>query len=167
MTDSLKYEIKRLGAEDLELMEEILDLFGEEFEEKETYGANRPGKDYMDGLLGRGSFIALAAVSNERVIGALCAYEFKKFEQERSEIYIYDLAVAKEFRRKGVATALINAVQPIAREMGAWVIFIQAEWDDEAPVALYTKLGKKENIHHFDIPVKLIRDHMINKPQKA
>ena len=154
MTDPLDYEIKRLGAPDLGLMDKLLDLFGEEFDEKEIYGGNRPSTGYMTELLSSSSFIALAALSGERVIGGLCAYEFKKFEQERSEIYIYDLAVGKEFRRKGVATSLINAVQPIAREMGAWVIIIQSEWNDEAPVALYTKLGKKENIHSFDIPVK-------------
>lgn len=158
MTDSLKYEIKRLGAHDLQLMDKVLDLFGEEFEEKEMYGGNRPSTGYMTGLLSSSSFIALTALSDQRVIGGLCAYELKKFEQERSEIYIYDLAVAKKFRRKGVATALINAVQPIAREMGAWVIIIQSDWDDEAPVALYTKLGKKENIHSFDIPVKRNRE---------
>ena len=42
------------------------------------------------------------------MVGALAAYELLKFEAERSEIYIYDLAVLEEFRRRGIATALIE-----------------------------------------------------------
>jgi len=33
------------------------------------------------------------------VVGALAAYELKRFEQEHSEIYIYDLAVGSEQQR--------------------------------------------------------------------
>jgi aminoglycoside 3-N-acetyltransferase I len=48
------------------------------------------------------------------VVCGLAAYELKKFEQERSEIYIYDLAVASEHRREGIATALIEKLKEIA-----------------------------------------------------
>jgi len=54
-------------------------------------------------------FIVIVArtgpLSNE-VVGGLAAYELQKFERDRREIHIYDLAVAKEHRRKGVATGL-------------------------------------------------------------
>jgi aminoglycoside 3-N-acetyltransferase I len=53
------------------------------------------------------------------VVGGLAAYELKKFEQERSEIYIYDLAVREEHRRQGIATALIGELKAIARRRGA------------------------------------------------
>jgi aminoglycoside 3-N-acetyltransferase I len=52
----------------------------------------------------------------------LAAYVLKKFEQERTEIYIYDLAVGEKYRRRGIATGLINKLREIAREIGAWVI---------------------------------------------
>jgi aminoglycoside 3-N-acetyltransferase I len=42
----------------------------------------------------RSSFIAVVAFKGGDAVGGLAAYELKKFEQERSEIYIYDLAVA-------------------------------------------------------------------------
>jgi len=41
------------------------------------------------------SFIAVAAMEGDAVIGGIAAYELRKFEQQRSEIYIYDLAVAE------------------------------------------------------------------------
>ena len=87
--------------------------------------------------------------------GALCAYELHKFEQERSEIYIYDLAVATTHRRRGIATALIGKLQEISAARDAWVIFVQADTqpEDGPAIALYNRLGIREEVLHFDIPV--------------
>jgi aminoglycoside 3-N-acetyltransferase I len=77
-----------------------------------------------------------------------------KLEQTRSEIYIYDLAVAKEHRRKGTATALIGQLRHIARACGAWIVYVQADYGDEPAIALYSKLGKREDVMHFDIAIE-------------
>jgi aminoglycoside 3-N-acetyltransferase I len=58
------------------------------------------------------------------------------------------------FRRQGIATGLINALKPIAKNMGAWVIFVQADYVDEPAIKLYDSLGEKEEVLHFDIPVQ-------------
>lgn len=149
------YKIHQISQDDLVLMNALLEMFGEVFNEKETYVGNQPTDDYMRQLLGSDYFIALAAVSDEQTVGGLAAYELKKFEQERSEIYVYDLAVSAAHRRQGVATALIQELKVIAAERGAYVIFIQADTgpEDEAAIALYSKLGIKENVLHFDISV--------------
>lgn len=115
-----------------------------------------PDEDYLRRLLGSDTFIALAALKRDEVIGGIAAYELKKFEQPRSEIYIYDLAVAAAHRREGIATALIEKLKEVAVERGAWVIFVQADTgvEDEPAIALYTKLGRREDVLHFDIAVK-------------
>lgn len=87
-------------------------------------------------------------------MGCIAAYELKKFEQERSEIYIYDLAVAAAHRREGIATALITKLQKIAAARGVYVIFVQADLSDAPAIALYTKLGTREDVLHFDIPIR-------------
>jgi aminoglycoside 3-N-acetyltransferase I len=79
-------------------MEELLAVFGEAFEEVDRYSSSRPSHTYLKRLLNSDYFIALAALKNRSVVGGLVAYELQKFEQERSEIYIYDLAVAAEHR---------------------------------------------------------------------
>ena len=150
----MKFEIINLIPEDYALMNDALDCFGEVFNENETYSSKRPSKEYLKDLISGDSFICLVAVSGSSVLGALAAYELKKFEQERSEIYIYDLAVYKKFRRKGVATALIKSLRPIAEERGSWVIYVQADYVDEPAIKLYSKLGVKEEVLHFDIPIK-------------
>ncbi len=146
--------ISHLGAESLEQMDALLDCFGEAFEEPDTYGANRPDADYLQALLSDPNFIALAAMDGEQVVGGLAAYVLRKFEQARSEVYIYDLAVQESHRRQGVATALIEALKPIARAQGAWVIFVQADHGDDPAIALYESLGEREEVLHFDIPVR-------------
>ena len=95
--------------------------------------------------------IVLVALIKDRVVGGLVAYELEKFEQPRSEIYIYDLAVDERWRRQGVATALIYELRRIARDRGAWVIFVQGDYGDDPALALYDKLGTREEVLHFDI----------------
>ena len=48
--------------------------------------------------IGKNHFIALVALDGNKVVGGLAAYVLDKFEQERKEIYIYDLAVSKDHR---------------------------------------------------------------------
>lgn len=146
--------MRMLRADDAALMDSLLTMFGEAFDEVETYSAARPGRAYLESLLGSRHFIALAALQGDDIVGGIAAYELPKFEQERSEIYIYDLAVAAKHRREGIATALIQETRRIAKERGAYVIFVQADHGDAPAIALYTKLGMREDVLHFDIAVK-------------
>jgi aminoglycoside 3-N-acetyltransferase I len=134
-------------------MQGVLDLFALAFEDPVSYSQNRPSGDYLERLLAKDSFIALAASEGDQVVGALVAYTLEKFEQERSEIYIYDLAVAETHRRQGIATAMIEHLKEIAQTRGAWVIYVQADYGDDPAVALHSKLGQREDVMHFDIPL--------------
>jgi len=145
--------LRALTPGDIDLMRALLMMFAEAFNDAATYNENRPGLNYLKRLLGRDHFIALAAIEGGQVVGGLVAYELQKFEQERSEIYIYDLAVAASHRRQGIATALILELQKIGASRGAYVIFVQADLGDAPAIALYTRLGARENVLHFDIPV--------------
>lgn len=149
----MSFEVRRITPEEVGMMNDLLSVFADAFDDPEHYNSNRPRADYLRGLLGDPTFIALAAVEKGRVAGGLAAYVLRKFEQERSEIYIYDLAVAEDHRRKGIATALIEELRRIALTIGAWVIYVQADTtpDDEPAIALYTKLGTREEVLHFDI----------------
>jgi aminoglycoside 3-N-acetyltransferase I len=151
----LSLHIRQVPPNDVALMEALSATFGEAFDDVDTYTGNRPSPDYLRRLLGSDYFIAVAAIENDEVVGGIVAYELRKFEQERNEIYIYDLAVAAAHRRQGIATALIEELKKIAAIRGAYVIFVQADTDavDEPAIALYTKLGTREDVFHFDIAV--------------
>jgi ribosomal protein S18 acetylase RimI-like enzyme len=145
------YRVHILGPDDIDTMRGMLTLFGEAFADTETYGRAPPGTAYLEALLGRDTFIAIAALESDVVVGGLAAYVLPKFEQERSEIYIYDLAVGEAHRRQGIATALIAELQRVGATRGAYVIYVQADYGDDAAIALYTKLGTREDVMHFDI----------------
>lgn len=151
MSDDIDY--RRLRSDGLAVMREMLSMFGRAFDDVTTYGAHPPDDAYLEELLAGDTFIAVAAIRGGHVIGGLAAYVLPKFEQARREIYIYDLAVAESHRRRGVATGLIETVKRIGRELGAYVIFVQADYVDAPAVALYSKLGVREEVLHFDIDV--------------
>jgi aminoglycoside 3-N-acetyltransferase I len=143
--------VRRLAQGEAPLFHQLNDLFGAAFGDAGTYQAARPTTAYLERLLEKEHIIPLVALAHGRIIGGLVAYELDKFEQDRREIYIYDLAVHEEYRRQGVATALIRHLRQIASQRGAWVIYVQADYGDEAAIALYTKLGHREDVLHFDI----------------
>jgi aminoglycoside 3-N-acetyltransferase I len=147
------FSCTQLFPRDLATMHALLAVFGEAFNEPETYQGAVPSEAYLTGLLAQPHFIAVAALAGDEVIGGLAAYELQKFESARTEIYIYDLAVREAHRRKGVATALIRTLQRIAKERGAYVIFVQADPGDDPAIRLYESLGTREDVHHFDIRV--------------
>ncbi|MGL4400363.1 MAG: AAC(3)-I family aminoglycoside N-acetyltransferase [Luteolibacter sp.] len=146
------FSICRLTPKDVPQLEGMLTTFGEAFDDVRTYSCARPSARYLEGLLGSDSFIAIAALECDEVVAGLAAYELRKFEQERSEIYIYDLAVAAEHRRRGIATALIRELQRVATERSAYVIYVQADLSDPPAIALYSKFGVREDVLHFGIP---------------
>ncbi|MEM8839198.1 MAG: AAC(3)-I family aminoglycoside N-acetyltransferase [Pseudomonadota bacterium] len=144
-------EIRRLAEGDVPTFRKLNRLFADCFEDHETYVNNAPPDTHLAGLLEKETIIPIVALTDDKVVGGLVAYELEKFEQERREFYIYDLAVDERFRRQGIATGMIEEIQAIARERQAWIVYVQADYVDEPAVALYTKLGRREDVLHFDI----------------
>ena len=149
MTEAL--QVRVLDPGDLGPMREMLRLFGREFDDAERYSALQPEDAYLTRLLARDTFLAVAAVLGGRVVGGLAGYILPKFEQSRSEFYIYDLAVDADHRRQGIATAMIGRLKREAARLGVYVIYVQADYGDDPAIALYTKLGSREEVLHFDI----------------
>lgn len=147
------YSLRRLGADDVGLARLLNAMFGAAFGEPDTYEGEPPSEAYLAELLAKDHVVALAALADGEVAGGLFAYELDKLERARREIYIYDLAVAEPHRRRGIATALIERCRRIAAERGAWVVYVQADYEDGPAVALYEKLGRREEVLHFDIAV--------------
>jgi aminoglycoside 3-N-acetyltransferase I len=148
---STKIDIRILAENDVSQLRAMLSMFGRAFGEPATYDSRQPDDAYLRRLLASSTFVAIAAIAETEIVGGLAGYVLPKFEQARSEFYIYDLAVAESHRRLGLATAMINRLRQHASELGIYVIFVQADYGDEPAIALYTKLGLREEVLHFDI----------------
>ena len=145
--------IQRLTIHDIGHVRSLNALFGRTFADPESYGSRPPSDAYLRRLLAKEHVIALVALIDGSVVGGLVAYELDKFEQERREIYIYDLAVTEAHRRQGIALGLIARLREIAAHRDAWVIYVQADYGDAPAIALYAKLGVREDVMHYDISV--------------
>jgi aminoglycoside 3-N-acetyltransferase I len=154
MSTTSYFDVQYLVASDIGLLRALLTVFGDAFGEKETYTGSPSSDGYLRDLLGGEDFIALVAIRGDDVVGGLTAYVLRKFEQERNEVYIYDLAVASQHRRRGIATGLIEQLKFIAKARRAHVIYVQADPGDEPAIALYAKIGVREDVLHFDIAVE-------------
>lgn len=147
-------DIRRLTGSDVPAMRKLLAMFAEAFEDPGSYESRPPSDRYLESFLDRADVIVLTTFGETgAAVGGLVAYVLTKFEQERSEIYIYDLAVAQPHRRRGIATRLLYELRRIAGELGAYVVFVQVDPADGPAVALYESLGTREDVFHFDILV--------------
>jgi aminoglycoside 3-N-acetyltransferase I len=144
---------KKLTKSDLPLLRSLNEVFAEAFADSETHLSKKPSDEYLKGLLSKDHFIAMIALREKEVVGGLVAYVLEKYEQERSEVYIYDLAVAEKHRRQAIARTLIQELKPVAKGLGAYVIFVQADPEDTPAIRLYESMGIKEAPFHFDILV--------------
>jgi aminoglycoside 3-N-acetyltransferase I len=151
--DLMPARIRRLRPGDEAGLRELNALFAKAFDDAASYASAPPAKAWLARILALDHVIVLVARSGAQITGGLVAYELEKFEQERREIYIYDLAVDEAHRRKGIATALIGFLKALAEERGAYVIYVQADRGDPPAIALYEKLGIREDVLHFDIAV--------------
>lgn len=149
----MPFTVRRLSQHDVGDMRALNALFGQVFGDPDSYAGAPPDAAYLAALLAKPHVIAVVAETEGAVIGGLVGYVLDKFEQARSELYIYDLAVREDRRRQGVATALIDEVRQVGATMGAWVVYVQADYGDDPAVALYSKLGVREDVMHFDIAV--------------
>jgi aminoglycoside 3-N-acetyltransferase I len=110
----------------------MANVFGEEAEEL--------ADDYIDSLLARGDFWAIAAISEEEVVGGLTAHTLPMTRAASSEIFIYDLAVRKDLQRRGIGRDLVRALCDEAAALGILTVFVPVDRDDVHALDFYRAL---------------------------
>ncbi|HEV8693453.1 MAG TPA: AAC(3)-I family aminoglycoside N-acetyltransferase [Lysobacter sp.] len=145
--------IHRLTSDDVGLLRQLNAVFAVAFGDTHSYADAPADDDYCRQTLSKEHVIVLVSLAGTTVVGGLVAYELDKLERARREIYIYDLAVAESHCRQGIATQLIERLRAIAQQRSAWVVFVQADRGDGPAIALYEKLGVREEVLHFDLDV--------------
>ena len=58
-----------------------------------------------------------------------------------SEMFLYELGVDDEFRGRGIATALVNALAERARERGCYGMWVLTDRENAAAMAAYRRAG--------------------------
>jgi aminoglycoside 3-N-acetyltransferase I len=140
-SDPLELRTRRLSQADREQARALFLLMAEVFEEPGEEPGEPLGDAYLDRLLSRPDFWAIAALAGDELVGGLTAHTLMMTRTESSEIFIYDIAVRPEHQRKGVGRQLMDALRVAAAAVGIDDIFVPADNDDTHALDFYRALG--------------------------
>ncbi|TXN37642.1 GNAT family N-acetyltransferase [Flagellimonas hymeniacidonis] len=141
-------QVLRLNENKLELLIKLVNLFNEVFSEYYTVAS----KKHLKRLLQKPEFYAIVAVKNDAIIGGFTAYEFQKYYTDKSELYIYDIAVKKAFQNQSVGKKLINYLKN--NSPGVETIFVDAHSEDIQAVKFYESVfGPSEKVDHYTFDI--------------
>jgi aminoglycoside 3-N-acetyltransferase I len=127
----------RLKPGDRDLARELFSLMAAAFEVE----CGALGDAYVDRLLAREDFWAIAAFDGEQIIGGVTAHTLPMTRDESSEVFLYDIAVRSEHRRKGVGRRLVADLRERAAASGIGVMFVPADDEDVHALDFYRALG--------------------------
>jgi len=83
----------------------------------------------------------LVAVEGERALGYLFAYELQRPDREQSMMFLYDITVLDEYRKKGVGTALVEQLKALCSNKYIMKMFVPTSRSNIPAVSLYQKTG--------------------------
>ncbi|GAB3268004.1 GNAT family N-acetyltransferase [Sinomonas notoginsengisoli] len=89
-----------------------------------------------------GHHLLLAEDADGRAVGFVSGVE-TSHPDKGTEMFLYELAVAPDWRRRGVASHLVNALAEIARELGCYGMWTGTEPGNEAALATYLSTGAR------------------------
>ena len=140
-------EIKRLNQSDLQFFKSLIDLFNIVFEEDRS---NIGNDGNLAGLLGNTQFLVMAALAEQEVVGGLTAYELPMYYADRSEVFVYDMAIKPEYQRMGIGKELIRSLKAECSRKGVREFFVLAHEEDEHAIEFYRSTGgKSERVVNF------------------
>jgi len=86
------------------------------------------------------SHVMMVAMAGERVIGQ-CAAVVHRHPDKATELYIDEIGVAPEFKRKGVARRLLEGMLALGKALGCGEAWVGTESDNQPARGLYEKQG--------------------------
>ena len=106
--------------------------------------------EYVDRLLSSSSFWAVAAFDGDRVVGGITAHTIPMTRSQSAELFIYDLAVHEDVRRRGVGARLVAALRAYAADAGISEVFVPADDDDAHALEFYrAQAGRESRVRFF------------------
>lgn len=143
----LPFQIKRLTSKDVLLFQELVVLFQSVFEVENIQSLPH---DKLNNLLEKPNFSEHVALLEKQVIGGLTAYELPMYYGDYTEMFIYDIAIAPAFQRKGVGKQLIENLKEYCSQNGIKEMFVPVHEEDIDALHFYQSTGgKAEKVVHF------------------
>ena len=133
--------IRRLVTGDRELARATFEMMADVFEER-----TRPlPDDYVDGLLARADFWALAAIDDEEPVGGITAHVLPMTRSPSRELFVYDVAVREDRQRRGIGRAMLVELCAQAGRDGIASVFVAVADEDVHAMDFYRAVGGAES----------------------
>lgn len=120
--------VRALSVDDEGLLRDVADLFDHPLDPAAARAYLADERHHL-----------LVAFVDDRPVGFVTAVELLHPDKPRPEMFLYELGVAEELRRRGVGTALVAALVDLCHRRGCGELFVLTEPSNEAAVALYAK----------------------------
>lgn len=131
-------EYRKLAIGDESSFSKLVLLFNKEFESPDLNYVNDKN---IRSLIAKPDFICFVAFIGDEVVGGLTGYELLMYDQEGSSMYLYDLAVDKNYQRRGIGSNLVGELMDYCRSKDIKDLFVQANVEDQHAVEFYNKIG--------------------------
>ena len=133
--------IRRLVAGDRELARATFSMMAAVFEEP-----TRPlSDDYVDGLIARADFWALAAVEGDEPLGGITAHVLPMTRSPSRELFVYDVAVREDRQRRGIGRAMLVELSSLAARADIESVFVAVADEDVHATDFYRGVGGAES----------------------
>jgi aminoglycoside 3-N-acetyltransferase I len=133
--------IRRLAAGDRELARATFAMMAEVFDEPRR---DLPD-DYVDTLLVRADFWALAAIDDDEPVGGITAHMLPMTRSPSRELFVYDVAVREDRQRRGVGRAMLVELIAQAKSSGIESVFVAVADEDVHAMDFYRAVGGAES----------------------
>ena len=99
------------------------------------------GIDYAERLLENPSNFLLVAERGQSPVGFAWGYLLSRLDRDKLQLFIYEVDVSSDARRRGVGTSLMNFVAACTQENRLMEAFVLADPANVAAHGLYRNIG--------------------------
>ncbi|MDY6940999.1 MAG: GNAT family N-acetyltransferase [Cyanobacteriota bacterium] len=143
-------EIKLASLEHLEILSELFDRYRIFYNQKTNITAAR---NFLKERFQNRDSVIFIAYQSEKVIGFTQLYPSLSSVSMKRILILNDLFVIESYRRKGVATSLMDAAESYARDMGSARIALSTQVSNTSAQKLYRSRNyvKDELFYHYQL----------------
>lgn len=143
----MSYTIKKLESIDVALAKQLIQAW---HEIDGTINGKVPTEKYIIESLAKPHYHVFVAIHENQVVGGQTAYELQLFDEEKTEMFLYELGVVESHRQQGVAMQLISALKAFCLQRGIDTLFVGTEMENLKARNLYLKTkGAFEEVAWF------------------
>lgn len=149
-------KIIKLQPTDVALARDLFTLF--QLEDSNS-SPTQASDGHLQKLLQRSDFHALAAVTDNKVLGGLAAYELVKYKTETVDMFLYEITVKQDHRQQGVGKMLMTELKQLCKKRNISKMFVVTERYNIAALELLKDTGGHPSMD------SIMFDFTIDEPQ--